>query len=326
MISKRFSVPRAFSNPHFQTVLGFIVRSLHPKKITGALVNTEAVALEDGEALIVETWQKRERALPPQVVVYGFHGLTGTAKSGYMQILGDVGMSLGWNVWLTNHRGCGDGENLAKKPYHGAGGADLAAVVRYGKRRYPEAIHIGVGFSLGGAMLLNLLTTDPFCLDAGFCINAPLDFESCSKQLARGFNRLYDRTFVKQLNRSVQRNGESRLAAKTLREFDELYTAKKSGFRDRTHYYNTARSIEAMDKIGVPTLLLTSSDDPFVLVESYYELRPNPWVKVHIEKNGGHLGYVDFQSLIPGSTRKSWLSQAIRSGLLSLVERNSEEL
>ena len=99
-----------------------------------------------------------------------------------------------------------------------------------------------------------------------------------------------DYRFIK-VNRALSESGK-RIDARSLREFDERYTAKYAGFRDRTHYYETADVTQSIQNIAIPTILMTASDDPFVSASSYRNTRLSPQVFRHIEESGGHIGYL----------------------------------
>ena len=53
-------------------------------------------------------------------------------------------------------------------------------------------------------------------------------------------------------------------AIRSIREFDEAYTAPHHGFRDAADYYHRASAMRVIDKISIPTLIITAADDPFV--------------------------------------------------------------
>jgi pimeloyl-ACP methyl ester carboxylesterase len=55
----------------------------------------------------------------------------------------------------------------------------------------------------------------------------------------------------------------------TVRQFDEAYTAPYYGFADATDYYHRASAMRAIDRIRVPTLILTAENDPFVPPEPF---------------------------------------------------------
>ena len=51
---------------------------------------------------------------------------------------------------------------------------------------------------------------------------------------------------------------------RTVREFDEVYTAPHFGFRDASDYYYRASAMRVIDRVRVPALVITAEDDPFV--------------------------------------------------------------
>ena len=56
---------------------------------------------------------------------------------------------------------------------------------------------------------------------------------------------------------------------RSVRDFDEAYTAPHFGFRDATDYYYRAASLRVVDRIQLPTLIITAADDPFVPPEPF---------------------------------------------------------
>ena len=51
---------------------------------------------------------------------------------------------------------------------------------------------------------------------------------------------------------------------RTVREFDEAYTAPHHGFNGAADYYQRAASMRVVDRVRVPALVVTAADDPFV--------------------------------------------------------------
>ena len=77
-----------------------------------------------------------------------------------------------------------------------------------------------------------------------------------------------------------------------MRLFDDLYTAPRSGFADAMDYYRRASTFAIIPRIRVPTLILTSRDDPFINVEPFERLSVPSHIEVRILKHGGHLGFL----------------------------------
>src|SRR6185436_18323765 len=81
---------------------------------------------------------------------------------------------------------------------------------------------------------------------------------------------------------------------RSIRAFDEAYTAPHHGFNGATDYYHRASAIRVVDRIRIPALILTADDDPFVPSSQFREpaVRNNPNIVVRIERRGGHCGFV----------------------------------
>ena len=67
-----------------------------------------------------------------------------------------------------------------------------------------------------------------------------------------------------------------------------------NGFGTATRYYYEASSLRVVDRIRVPTLILTAANDPFVPPEQFTrpEVVGNPHVHVRITEDGGHCGFI----------------------------------
>ena len=51
---------------------------------------------------------------------------------------------------------------------------------------------------------------------------------------------------------------------RTVRAFDDEYTAPHFGFKDAEDYYHRASAMRVIDRVRVPALIITAEDDPFV--------------------------------------------------------------
>ncbi len=247
--------------------------------------------LDDGDALAL-------RALDGTsgVAVLLFHGLGGSVEGHYMRRLAALLHARGHAVLAANHRGAGEGAGLARRTYHSGATADMAAVLRLGRRRFPGQLQVAVGFSISANILLLLAGRDRHLdlPDRAMAVNPPADLEACSRRLDRGFNRVYDQYFVRRLRREVAgRPGcEAALAARTLRAFDAAYTAPQAGFPSREAYYALCSCGPHLAGIQVPTVILSSLDDPFAPAGDLLVQPRSPAVHLHVEATGGHMGYV----------------------------------
>jgi predicted alpha/beta-fold hydrolase len=280
---------------HLQTLAGFLKPS-HPVEPPWERLNLK---LPDGDALRIRLVRGSSNA-----VVYLFHGLGGSADSDYIRRMASRFWSQGHTVLAINHRGAGEGRGLAARPYHMGCTADLAALLQVGRGFFPEGLHVAMGFSLSATTLLLLLGRDHqqglTLPDRAIAVNPCIDPERTSLRLAKGLNRIYDRRFVGLLRRWVQDRWEfghseppvTLPGGATLRDFDELYTAPAAGFRDRADYYAQCATGPHLAKIQIPTILLTSADDPFAPGTDLAGLPLAPAIHLHLEATGGHMGYL----------------------------------
>lgn len=264
---------------------------------------------------------------PSEFVVAMFHGLSGDSRSDYMQRTALVCAHLGHTAVLVNHRGAGEDVLNAKRPYHSGSTDDMSAVLKDLRARFPNKKIITIGYSLSGNILLSLLGgyragEKP---DGAIAVNAPLLLGKGSMLLKRGFNRVYDVRFVLRLRRLIEekyRHGIIQEQYKvppwaTLHTFDQIYTAPASGFKDREDYYNTCSSIQFVSQISTPTHVLTAADDPFIDVQDYLSAPFSATCRLHIEKRGGHMGYIAKNPLPQWGHR--WLDYYIHEALQGLT-------
>jgi predicted alpha/beta-fold hydrolase len=81
-------------------------------------------------------------------------------------------------------------------------------------------------------------------------------------------------------------------AARTLYEFDNLFTAPLHGFRDTDDYWHRASAKPHLHRIRIPALVLNARNDPFV--PAYSLPAPNevgPFVTLWQPAHGGHVGF-----------------------------------
>jgi predicted alpha/beta-fold hydrolase len=81
---------------------------------------------------------------------------------------------------------------------------------------------------------------------------------------------------------------------RTLREFDDVITAKYCGFLDATDYYAKSSASRVAADIRVPALIVTAQDDPFVPFASFADLAiaNNPNIQLVAPTHGGHCSFI----------------------------------
>jgi uncharacterized protein len=287
------------SNPHVQTVLGNL---LSPRQ--RPLRSVQRVApLPDGDSIVLhETPPPVLREQRPLALLV--HGLGGSHLSPYMLRMTHRLTALGWHVFRMDLRAAGAGLRLARRFYNAACSGDVRVVVEHLAAAFPQSPLAILCFSLGGNIVLKYAgeigAQAPPSLRAIAALAPPIDLLRCAEMIVH--HPLYDAFFVRHLTRQVALHEEAfpdlpRIAfprGTTLRQFDDLYTAPRWGYADALAYYRQASAHPWIGAIRLPTFMLTARDDPFVAVEPFETLSPEPAVEVHISARGGHLGFLGF--------------------------------
>ena len=250
-------------------------------------------------------WQPEPRG---HATIMALHGLEGSSAAHYMRGLADKAFANGFNVVLLNQRNCGGTEHLSEGLYHSGLSSDPAMVIE-------ELVALDglpsiavVGYSLGGNVALRLAASHGpegpgGALRAVCAVSPTMDLARCVDALEQPCNLVYELNFVRNLKRRMRRKarawpGRYDLSTlrkvRTVRGFDEAYTAPHHGFRDAADYYFCASSLRVVDRIRVPTLVISSKDDPFVPPEQFQDaaIEQNPAVTVSVTTFGGHCGFV----------------------------------
>jgi predicted alpha/beta-fold hydrolase len=215
----------------------------------------------------------------------------------------------GWSADLLIFRGCGSEPNRAPRFYHSGETRDLTFALDRVLAERPETPVVVAGVSLGGNVLLKYLgergNTLPAAIRGAAAISVPFDLERGARFISQGLSRIYDRHFLRSLReKALAKLGRypnlferSRLeAAECIYDFDDAVTAPVHGFANAHDYYSRSSSLGWIDRIRLPTLLLSAVDDPFLPHEVLDEVRDiaehNPNLVLEFTQRGGHVGFV----------------------------------
>lgn len=249
-------------------------------------------------------WQPEPWERP---TILALHGLNGSSESHYMKGIAAKAWARGMNVVRLNQRNCGNTEHLAPGLFHSGLTEDARQVVDELAAVDGLRSIVVCGYSLGGNLALKLAGEyaghPPAVLTGVAAVSPIIEIGECTRALERRENVLYEWNFVRELKKRMVRKERfwpglfdlSRLKAiRTVREFDNVYTAPHFGFADAEDYYYRCSAMRVADRISVPALVITAKDDPFVPHEPFMNgvLQANPHVDLHVTEFGGHCGFV----------------------------------
>lgn len=242
----------------------------------------------------------------PRVLI--LHGLEGGLHSHYVKAIFREGRQRGWAVDLLIFRTCGAEPNRLPRSYHSGETEDPRFVIRQLIESHPDAPLGLLGVSLGGNVLCKFLGEEGRNLApqvaGAVAISVPFRLAEASRYIGRGFGAVYEKNFLrtlvpKALAKIRQHPELQKLAqvrqARTIWDFDDLFTAPLHGFTGAQDYYTRASSINFLEAIRCPTLLLSAADDPFLPPQVLDDVRAvastNPWLELEFHERGGHVGF-----------------------------------
>ena len=239
------------------------------------------------------------------------HGLEGSSDAHYMRGIADKACRAGLNVVRLNQRNCGGTEHLTPGLYHSGLTADPHAVLRELIERDGLPSIVLAGYSMGGNVLLRLAGElgdgAPPQLKGVAAVSPVIDLEACVSAIEQPAQYVYQWNFMRNLRRSMLRKAQAFPGAydtapltrlRTIRGFDDTYTAPHHGFGDASNYYQQASALRVIARVRVPALIISAADDPFVPPSIFDapEVRNNPHIRVEITPHGGHCAFLSERS------------------------------
>ncbi len=301
------------ANPHAQTMYATLLR-----KISLPYMRFERLELSDGDFIDL-AWIDGGLSVEAPLVIL-LHGLGGNYRSQYIQAQIVRYKRMGWRAVVVHLRGASDEPNRMLRAYHLGDTADFNFFLHRLHEREPHTRKMGVGFSLGGSVLLKWLGehSTQQILSAAVAVSVPFQPGLGADRLNQGFSRIYQNYLLKRLHQHFLRKMQDKPDAQFLQTlqtcrcfwtFDDRITAPLNGFENVHEYYRVASAKAYLCKIATPTLIIHALDDPFMTPEAVpnpEELAPS--VTLELSQQGGHVGFV-------GSTKwgrpKYWLDDRI---------------
>lgn len=259
----------------------------------------ETIQTPDADFLDLDCIQKGNKKCAILV-----HGLEGSAQSTYILSLASTLSKNGWDIAALNLRGCSGKPNNLYRAYHSGATDDLGLVVDNLAQKYP--ILVLIGFSLGANIVLKYSGENggvlPNQVKVVIGVSVPCHLSSSSSKLEEFQNKIYSSRFLKTMLAKLkykmalypeQLEAETFQSIKTIRDFDDAYTAPSNGFQSAEDYYTKCSSVFGLQHIKVPTLIINAQDDPFLSPQCFpfEEANSNPNLHLYTPKYGGHVGF-----------------------------------
>jgi uncharacterized protein len=303
---KEFKPYWALRNGRFMTMAFALWRRRFPRLPASV---PRLFDIEPGTQLRGEMHWQADRMHRPMLVL--LHGLEGSSESGSMLGTAEKAFAAGFHVVRLNQRNCGGTERLTETLYHSGRSRDFRTVVLELIERDKVPALIFAGFSMGGNLALKMAgefgDSAPAALRGIVTVAPCLDLAACSDALCAPRNFLFNRHFVTSLKRRMREKAElfpdvygtNGLMAeldkvRTVRQFDEVITARFCGFKSAGDYYARSSAMRFLEAIRVPTLILTAQNDPVVPFRIFRHAAIADNLNLHLvaPRYGGHCAFI----------------------------------
>ncbi|MDW7693650.1 alpha/beta fold hydrolase [Flammeovirgaceae bacterium SG7u.111] len=293
--STDYSPPIPFRNKHLNTVYPALFRKLDPLPF-----ERERFTTPDDDFLDVDWLRGGNRKLAILL-----HGLEGSSASSYISGLSQALLAQGWDIAVMNFRSCSGEVNLKLRSYHSGETEDLKFLISQARESGMYGELVLAGFSLGGNIVLKYVGEEaeflPKEIKAALTFSVPCDLAGGEKAIGKLYTNMFLKTLIPKALEKIETHNvgfdrERIRKAKTIWEFDNIFTGPVHGFEGADDYYQQSSSLFYLEKIKVPTFLLSAIDDPFLSISCL------PFQKAEAHKSfflmaprfGGHVGFVQF--------------------------------
>ncbi|WP_341215973.1 alpha/beta fold hydrolase [uncultured Wocania sp.] len=299
IIDSNYKPPFYFKNGFVSTVYSGLIR-----RVKGINQKRERLTLSDGDFIDLDWSFSKERT---KKLIILLHGLEGNAQRPYMTGAAKLFNENTVDAICVNFRGCSGEQNSRYRSYHSGATDDLEAIIKHAiiNKNYSEIYLKGI--SLGANVILKYLGDRDNVheqVKAAIAVSVPCDLYGSCKELHKIKNKLFHDRFLKDLVahlKTKQKNFPKFLSAedvnsiKTLMDFDDIYTSKAHGFKDALDYYEKSSSLQFLQNIKIPTLIINALNDSFLSPECYpvKEAKANPNLYLEMPNYGGHVGFID---------------------------------
>lgn len=281
---------------------------------------------EDGGTLALDWVVNDQEMKEEQPIVFLYPGVTGHSQVSYVLEIATHLTEHGYRVVAMNQRGINCELTSAKLSCGGYTG-DIEQIIKHIRAKYVNADIYGVSYSMGANLLLKYAGESKSNELKGIVsISNPLDLTKSNYMFSQFFGKhLYSSVICRDAlhmfaGHKVEMSKlfniveyENIMKSKTLHDLDVCLSPKLYGYGTADLYYAGAGSGLHLSQIQVPTLIISSVDDPFVHESVLKHTNPN--IIMAVTNRGGHLGFSE--GVWPWALR-NWTSEVISEYLDAL--------
>lgn len=292
-------------NPHLQSILGSLkIRSQarHPM-----IDYAQEKIIDGGNGARLLGYHSCQSADKIRGLVTLIHGWEGSADSTYIVSTAKYLYDAGYNIFRLNLRDHGNSHHLNEGLFHGALIEETFHAVRDISRLSNGLPYYVIGFSLGGNYALRIAMKHSRSkitnLKHIIAISPALDPYKATVSIDESLT-IYRYYFLNKWKNSLRKKQslfptrycfDDIMNLKTCMALTEAVMIYYPEFRTYREYFNQyTLSGKYFADLCVPVTIIASEDDPIILVQDLYNLQKNEYLRLMIQKYGGHCGFINF--------------------------------
>ncbi|MBA4422430.1 MAG: hypothetical protein C0390_04910 [Syntrophus sp. (in: bacteria)] len=305
-------------NPHLQTIFGSLtIRALGKNEMNDV---SEEVLVDAGSGVRLLGYHSRQLVRQAKGLIILLHGWEGSSSSTYILSTGRFFYRQGYDVFRLNLRDHGKSHHLNPGLFHGVLIEETNYALENISRLLPAGPCYLIGFSLGGNFALRIALrqslTPISTLKEVFCISPALDPYKSTLAIDASLPA-YRHYFLTKWKRSLRKKQR---CFPDLYHFDDilhhntcmgLTEAIMPYYTEWGHYMDYFRRYtltgDVLSQLPMRVSIFTSHDDPFMAVDDFHRLPRNGYLRLSVQKYGGHCGFLD------PFPRGCWYERAIAS-------------
>jgi predicted alpha/beta-fold hydrolase len=264
----------------------------------------EDIDFEDGGQVTIEHFVL-EKTPDEAPILFIIHTMGGGSREPCISWAAYNFMNKGYRVIICSCRGCNGSKLKTKRICDSSNYQDTHVIIDYISKKYPSASKkFLLGFSMGALISVRYATVYDD-IDGIISVSHIIDNKKADILLFQGFrSKLYAKPLFFALFRNIKKSNlytdeekKEIMKIKTSAEFHNLVTVKNMGLKNVDEYYELTKLYGKPAKIKVPTLVITSEDDPltqrdFLDVKELTDKSNNNLAFV-FTKEGGHVSFCE---------------------------------
>lgn len=249
-------------------------------------------------------FSSREKSSSKGLLVL-MHGWLGDYYSSYIVRSSNYFFDRGFDILRINLRDHGDTHHLNKDAFNGSLLPETYEAVRKGARALKAKKVYLAGFSLGGNFVLRMAlrhsSGGPGIPNLKGCVAVSPAIHPHSATLMMDNKPFLRRYFLDKWMKALRQKSdafpefdlEPVKKARSVMELTEKIIPLHTPFSGVDEYFKSYTLLDdTFKKLRVPVTILTSADDPIIDHEDFRRLHSTRFLKVSIQKYGGHNGFI----------------------------------